>query len=153
MKCCFEGYDCGTVRWMCSVGGSALYWHLSVREALSRHQVRLVIPVNYCSLSITICIHRSYVATGFQTYKWINNLFNCQYISVAVYSCKRCDRKRKWSFEVSDSRLVGYVIVPDAKSDILRGNIARNFKREQWKNNGYLFTKILKFCSLLSKIN
>jgi len=56
-------------------------------------------------------------------------------------------------FEVSDSRLVGCVIVPNVKSDILQGNIARIIRIEQWKNNGFLFSKICKFCSSLSKIN
>jgi hypothetical protein len=47
------------------------------------------------------------VATGFQTYKNVNYLSNWEKVSVAMYSCKRCGRKRKESFEVSDLSLVG----------------------------------------------
>jgi len=42
------------------------------------------------------------VTTFIETQKYINNLCKREYISVAVYCCNRCERKRKWSFEVSD---------------------------------------------------
>jgi hypothetical protein len=43
-------------------------------------------------------------------------------------------------------------IVQNGKSDIPEGTVARNFRIEQGENNGFLFTKIGKFCSSLSKI-
>ena len=76
------------------------------RTALRPHLVLLVIPANYSWISMTICIRRSYVATGFQTYKKVNNLWKCEHVSVTVCSCKRWERKRNENFEVPDSSLV-----------------------------------------------
>ena len=48
---------------------------------------------------------------------------------------------------------MGCGIVPNGKSDIPRGKISRIFRIQQWKINGFLFIKIGKFFSSLSKIN
>jgi len=35
------------------------------------------------------------VATGFQTYKQINNWGNCEHVSVVVFSCNRWERRER----------------------------------------------------------
>jgi len=54
--------------------------------------------------------------------------------------------RRKASFEVPDSGLVGCGIVSTGKGDCLLWNIAYIFRIEQWKNNGILFEKCGVLC-------
>ena len=64
---------------------------------------------------------RSYLATGFQTYKEINILWNCEHVSVAVYSCKRRERTWKENFEVPDKSLFGCDTVSTCKKQLPAG--------------------------------
>jgi hypothetical protein len=75
-----------------------------------------------------------YMATGFQTYKQINNRCNCERVSVGVFSWKNVRKKKKSSFEVPDSNLVGCGTVSTGKNDFPQGNnIVYIFRFEQWK--------------------
>ena len=80
-----------------------------------------MIAVNYWSKSMTICIRRCYVATGFETYKQVNNLCKSEHLLVGVFSCKRSERKRKENFEVPDSSLVGCGTVPTGRRRLSKG--------------------------------
>jgi len=40
------------------------------------------------------------MATDFQTYKKVNNSYNCEHVSVAVFSCKRCERRERQALKL-----------------------------------------------------
>jgi hypothetical protein len=88
------------------------------------------------------------VATSLKSYKQINNWCNIKRVSVAVYCCKRSERKQKCIFEGRDSSLVVVALFQLVNGDFLQENIVNFFKNEQWKSNGFLFTKTGKHCLL-----
>ena len=90
-----------------------------------------------------------------QDSKQINKsiIVSTEHVSVAVCSCKRCERKRKWRIEVPDLSHLECGAVWTGKKRRLSGDTDCIFRIEQWKNNGFLFTKIGNFCLLSQIIN
>jgi hypothetical protein len=57
----------------------------------------------------------------------------------------RGDIEAEGNFEVPDANLVGFSTVSTIKRRLSAGEYCYIFRIEQWKSNGFLFTKIGKF--------
>jgi hypothetical protein len=72
---------------------------------------------------MTICIRRSYVATGFQTYKTVNNMWKCEHVSVGVFSCKRRERSKRQVLKFLIQVLLDVALFQLVKGDFPQENI------------------------------
>ena len=121
-----------------------LYW----RAALHRYQFLCVIPENYWSIWIPICLAE---VTWQQASNHINKSIFCGTVSmyrsqcIAVSGVKGRGRKIlkfliKAFLDVTQFQLV--------KSNFPQENIVYNCRIQHRKNNGFLFTKRGKICLL-----
>jgi len=74
------------------------------------------------------------MATGFETYKQMNNGCNCKHVPVAVFSCKRWGRSERQVLKFLFQALLDVALFQLVKGDIPQeNNIAYIFRIEQWK--------------------
>ena len=85
-------------------------------------------------------IPQSYLATGFKTYKNVNNLCKCEHVSVAVFSCKWCERRERQALKFVIQALWDVALFQLVKGDFRQEIIAYVYSVEQLKNNGFPFT-------------
>jgi len=62
-------------------------------------------------------IIRSYLATGFKTYKKVNNWCNCKLVSVAVFSFKWCERRERTGLKLLIHALRDVALLHMVKGD------------------------------------
>jgi len=63
------------------------------------------------------------LATGFKTYKKVNNLCNSENVSVAVFSCKWCERRERQALKFVIQALWDVALFQLVKGDIQQENI------------------------------
>jgi hypothetical protein len=80
------------------------------------------------------------LATDLQTYKEINSCCKSE-IYRSEYLVVTGDKNAKGKFEVPDSSFLDVALFQLVKGDFLQGIISDIFRIEQWKNNGFSFSK------------
>jgi hypothetical protein len=90
------------------------------------------------------------VATGFQTYKNVNNGCKCDEVAVGVFSCKRCERRERQVLKFQIQTLWDVALFQLVKGDFPQEDIVYIYSIEQLKNNGFSFTKIGNLCLFIN---
>jgi len=91
------------------------------------------------------------MATGFQTYKQINNGCNCKHVSVGVFSCKRLGRSKRQVLPFLIRALLDVALFQLVKGDFpLENNTVYFFRFEQWKERCFLFQSVITYFKIPS---
>jgi hypothetical protein len=85
------------------------------------------------------------VATEFQTHKKVNNNLNCEHVSVAVFSCKRCERSERQVLKFLIEAFWDVALFQLVKGDFPQEYIVYNFSIEQWNIMAFNLQKLVIF--------
>ena len=91
---------------------------------------------------------RSYMATGFQTYKLINNWCNCEQVSVALFSCNQWQGRERQILILPIHTSWNVAIFKILRTTFNKGIILATLVTRSWRIMAFYFQKLVKVLAL-----